>query len=183
MKQMNKKIKIILLLLFSNAMAFAQKIPANIYKGGNGDGWASLNHLQSSANIFKGGNGDGWASLNYLQNSADIFKGGSGDGWASLNYIQNSTNIFKGGSGDGWASADFLIVTYIFNGNGNWSKPINWIGNKVPPSTVSAGVQIMINPAPGGDCILDVPLTISGGASLTVAPNARFILQSNLTLQ
>ena len=177
---MNKKISCIILLLFLNTLAFAQ---VNIFKGGNGDGWSSLNYAQSSTNIFKGGSGDGWTTLNYAQSGSNIFKGGSGDGWISLNYTQGSTNIFKGGNGDGWASADTLVATYIFNGNGDWSKPNNWIGNKIPPSTVPAGVQIMINPISGGECILDVPLMMLPGSSLTLDANAKFMVQSNLLLQ
>jgi len=79
-----------------------------IFKGGNGDGWSSVNHVQVSNNIFKGGNSDGWAAQTYVQSTAGIFKGGSGDGWDAKSYIQGTTAIFKGGSSDGWSALNFI---------------------------------------------------------------------------
>jgi uncharacterized repeat protein (TIGR03803 family) len=116
-----------------HSLNFAQANTSNIFKGGIGDGWHSLNFAQASSNIFKGGIGDGWHSLNFAQASSNIFKGGVGDGWASQNYLQSSTNIFKGGTGDGWASA-FSSSSYISSitdyfrtrASGNWNNVSTW---------------------------------------------------------
>ena len=115
MKQVNKKINIFILLLFSNTFLFAQN-PA-IFKGGSADGWISANYLQAGSNIFKGGNADGWSSLNFSQNTTNIFHGGVADGWVSQNYSQSSSNIFKGGAGDGWDMKNFIQSDFnIFTG-------------------------------------------------------------------
>lgn len=96
---------VIIVLCFNN-FSFAQNNA--IFKGGNADGWNSLNYNQIGGNIFKGGVADGWNSLSYIQNGGNIFRGGIGDGWASRNYVQQSNNIFTGGIGDGWASRNYI---------------------------------------------------------------------------
>ena len=130
MEQMNKEIKIFLLLLLLNAGTFAQnnaiffggsadgwtaqnlvQASNNIFKGGSADGWSAQNYLQAGGggNIFKGGSGDGWDVRNYLQGGGGtIYKGGSGDGWDSKNYIQSNVSLFKGGFGDGWDSKNYM---------------------------------------------------------------------------
>jgi hypothetical protein len=88
-------------------------------------------------------------------------------------------------------NADFWIVklapdvsnpVYTFTGNGNWDIPANWSSNVVPPAIVPAGAQIIIKPQPGGECILNVPVTISNGASLWIVPGAAFNASSNLSI-
>lgn len=119
MKQVNKKISIVLLMLFAATGSFAQN-PA-IFKGGVADGWVSRNFAQGGSNIFKGGTADGWATQNFIQNNSNIFKGGVADGWASQNYSPNSTNIFKGGDADGYASLNFTQsnLNIFKGGNGD----------------------------------------------------------------
>ena len=78
--------------------------------------------------------------------------------------------------------ATTAVTTLTFNGNGNWSNAANWSNNQVPTSPVPAGTQIVINPQAGGECILNVPVTISNGSSLSVAPGAKFRIAGNLTI-
>ncbi|MBL0357948.1 MAG: carboxylesterase family protein [Chitinophagaceae bacterium] len=73
--------------------------------------------------------------------------------------------------------------TFTFNGNGNWNVPANWLNNRVPVSPVSAAVHIIISPQTGGSCILNVPVTISSTAQLTVVPGAIFNISGNLVVQ
>ena len=88
-----------------------------IFKGGNADGWNSLNYVQAGSNIFKGGIADGWSSLNYLQAGFNIFKGGAGNGWDSKNYVQSNVSIFSGGKADGWDSKNYVQSSVsIFSG-------------------------------------------------------------------
>lgn len=72
-------------------------------------------------------------------------------------------------------------TTYSFTGNGNWNITTNWRYDSMPPSLITAGSQIMIDPAPGGKCLLNIPYTLSPGAKLTVAAETEFVVQGNLT--
>ncbi|MEO6720723.1 MAG: peptidoglycan DD-metalloendopeptidase family protein, partial [Ferruginibacter sp.] len=60
------------------------------------------------------------------------------------------------------------ITGYTFNGKNNWSDAGNWSNNTKPPAILPAGSEIIINPLGAGECIVDQPQTISGGAKLTV---------------
>ncbi len=75
------------------------------------------------------------------------------------------------------------FTTYIFNGNGNWSDSVNWRYNLVPPSTLIAGNEIIIDPVGGGSCALDIPYTLPAGAKLTVNAGKKFLVQGNLIVQ
>jgi hypothetical protein len=75
------------------------------------------------------------------------------------------------------------FTTYIFNGNGNWSDSFNWRYNLVPPSTLIAGNEIIIDPVAGGSCTLDIPYTLPAGAKLTVNAGKKFLVQGNLIVQ
>lgn len=76
-----------------------------------------------------------------------------------------------------------LTPIYIFTGNGNWDEANNWYNNKVPPSTINSGSEIVINPVPGGQCILNIAYILSPGAKLTVNAAKNFVIQDNLTIQ
>lgn len=71
---------------------------------------------------------------------------------------------------------------YTFNGNGNWSIASNWLGNSIPPTTVSGSIEIVISPSSGGECVLDVNQTVSNGAKLTVQTGKQFRVTGNLNL-
>ena len=72
---------------------------------------------------------------------------------------------------------------YTFTGNGNWNNAANWVGSSIPPTPLTTGKEIIINPQIGGECILNIAQTISTGAKLTLAPNARFKIAGSLTQQ
>ena len=65
-------------------------------------------------------------------------------------------------------------VTYIFTGNGYWTQASNWQAGVVPPSVLPAGRVIIIDPQSGGECILNVPQTISAGATFVLQAPKRF---------
>jgi len=71
---------------------------------------------------------------------------------------------------------------YTFTGSGNFNNPANWQNNSAPPMQLQSGNQIIINPT-SGNCILNIPLTILPGGSITVAPGKNFIIQGNLTIR
>ncbi|MEO8108930.1 MAG: hypothetical protein ABI594_02810 [Ginsengibacter sp.] len=72
---------------------------------------------------------------------------------------------------------------YKFTGNGNWDNPINWSNNKMPPSTITAGSEIIIDPPVGSDCILNIPYTLSSDSILMVNAGKKFLIQGNLSIQ
>ncbi|MEO5892734.1 MAG: serine hydrolase domain-containing protein [Ferruginibacter sp.] len=74
-------------------------------------------------------------------------------------------------------------ITYYFTGNGNWNNTANWTNGLIPPAIVPSGQNIIVNPAAGGECILNINLTVSAGASLTVEPGKKFRIPGNLTVQ
>jgi parallel beta-helix repeat protein len=77
----------------------------------------------------------------------------------------------------------YTLLNYTFNGNGNWNIPGNWSSNTVPPSILTPGSQIIINPITGGQCMLNVSQTIMPGASLLVSANGKLKIPGKLTVQ
>jgi hypothetical protein len=77
----------------------------------------------------------------------------------------------------------FAAVTYTFTGNGNWDVTGNWSNNLIPPAVISPGSEIIIDPVPGGQCILNIAYTVSSGAKLTVKQAKNFVVQGKLLVQ
>lgn len=73
--------------------------------------------------------------------------------------------------------------TYRFTGNGNWSNPANWTDNMVPPLALPLGENIIIDPVAGGECVLDVNMTVTSAGSIMVMAGKRFRIPGNLTIQ
>jgi hypothetical protein len=71
-------------------------------------------------------------------------------------------------------------IKYIFTGNGNFSDVSQWQDGNKPPSVVPLGVEIIIDPAPGGQCILNTPLTLQSGAQLSVAPGKTLVVPNGV---
>jgi ELWxxDGT repeat protein len=72
-------------------------------------------------------------------------------------------------------------LTYTFNGNGNFTDASNWLGGNIPPSEITGGIEVIIDPAVGGQCILNVPFYIRPGAKLTIKDSKQFVVKGNLT--
>jgi hypothetical protein len=72
------------------------------------------------------------------------------------------------------------FTNYTFTGNGNWSDTANWQYNQVPPPTLVAGNEIIIDPVVGGMCELDIPYTLPAGTKLTVIAGKNFLVRGNL---
>lgn len=101
-------------------------------------------------------------------------------------YAANAANGNFSTSGDfiyATQTAASLQVVYTFTGNGLWSQAANWANNTLPPATLTGTGEIIINPTAGGACTLDIPQTMGSGTKLTLAPNARLIVQGNLLIQ
>jgi hypothetical protein len=76
-----------------------------------------------------------------------------------------------------------VITQFTFSGTGNWSNPANWQGGNIPPAVLPAGSTITINPTAGGECVLDVNMTVSPGAVLNVATGKTLRVTGNLIRQ
>ena len=74
---------------------------------------------------------------------------------------------------DGCNAAGF---TYVFNGTGNWSNAGNWALGYRPSNPLPHGSKVLIDHAPGGNCLLDVPFDLTEGVNLEIAPGKQFII-------
>jgi len=83
-----------------------------------------------------------------------------------------------------WGKIDSLSYkcNYTFIGNGNWSIASNWANNRIPPSTLQKEAVITINPIAGGECVLDVPQTITAGTNIKIPTNVKFRITGNLEI-
>lgn len=73
--------------------------------------------------------------------------------------------------------------TYTFVGNGNWDNAANWSNSIIPPTPLPATNNIVINPADGGQCILNVQQAVNAGAGVTVNAGKQLLIQGNLRVQ
>lgn len=71
---------------------------------------------------------------------------------------------------------------FIFTGNGNWSDAGNWQNNQPPPAILPSNAAIIIDPLPGGECILDIAYSITNGKKITVLAGKKFLVQGNLII-
>jgi len=133
-----------------------------------------------------------------LSNNATNYKWNFGDGSDSSTAI-NPEHIFAAAGiypvqliAYNGALSDTLIInvrvnpvnqTYTFTGNGNWDDASNWSNNRIPPSPLPASNSIIINPAAGGECILNVQQTVNDGAGFTVNTGKHLLIQGNLRVQ
>ena len=69
------------------------------------------------------------------------------------------------------------FTKYTFTGNGNWSNPANCQYNLVPPFTLVAGNEIIIDPVAGGMCELDIPFTMPAGVKVTISAGKKFLVK------
>ncbi|MEP7107762.1 MAG: DNRLRE domain-containing protein [Ferruginibacter sp.] len=76
-----------------------------------------------------------------------------------------------------------VAASFTFTGSGNWNDASNWSNNNIPPATLPADAEIIIDPLSDGECVLNVPQTISTGGKLTVQANKKFRITGNLTIQ
>lgn len=111
----------------------------------------------------------------------------AGDDTVSFYYAGNAANGL-GSSGDfiyaGSKKINIVTTTYTFTGNGNWSNAANWANNTLPPSNIAGShITIVIDPPLNGECILDVPQTISSAANLVVKDGKKFRVLNNLTVK
>ena len=83
-----------------------------------------------------------------------------------------------------WGKIDSLCYKccYTFTANGNWDVAANWGNNLIPPAILNKEAVITISPLPGGECILNVPQTISSGTNLIIPSSIKFSVLGNLEI-
>ncbi len=74
-------------------------------------------------------------------------------------------------------------IGYTFTGTGNWNEATNWSNNKIPPASLPAAAEIMIDPISNGECVLNIPQIILSGGKLTVRANKKFRITGDLIIQ
>jgi hypothetical protein len=72
---------------------------------------------------------------------------------------------------------------YRFTGNGNWNVAANWSEGIIPPATLPPSDMIIVDPVAGGECVLNVTMTVSSAGNITVASGKRFRIPGNLIVQ
>ena len=73
-------------------------------------------------------------------------------------------------------------TNYVFTGNGNWSVASNWKNNLLPPAVLPANSQIIIDPADNGECVADIPYTVTTGKKIIVLSNKKLAIKGNLII-
>lgn len=76
-----------------------------------------------------------------------------------------------------------MASIYKFTGDGNWDVAANWSGNQVPPAVLPGGSELIIDPAAGGRCVLNIAYTVSKGCLITVKPGKNFLVAGSLNMQ
>jgi len=102
----------------------------------------------------------------------------------SVRFANN--NVWVSGDGINDLGQSFVVAaasTYTFIGSGNWSDDANWENNRKPPVILTAGKEIIINPASTNACILNTNQTIAMGARITIAPGKQLLIPGNLSIQ
>jgi glucose/arabinose dehydrogenase len=79
--------------------------------------------------------------------------------------------------------SDGPVLQYTFTGNGNWTDAANWSNNTIPSTTSPSGSVIVITPTAGGECVVNVPISISLGMKIRVENSKLLRMSSNLSFQ
>lgn len=75
-----------------------------------------------------------------------------------------------------------LPAVYTFTGTGDWDDPSNWQNAQIPGNYIPEWITVVINPG-SGNCLLNIPVTISKGAKLVVKEGKNLIINGKLTVK
>ena len=79
--------------------------------------------------------------------------------------------------------SDGPVLQYTFTGNGNWTDASNWSNNAVPSMASPSGSVIIINPTLGGECVVNMPVSINSGTKIKIENSKLLRMNSNLSFQ
>lgn len=71
-------------------------------------------------------------------------------------------------------------LVYRFIGNGNFTDVANWQNGMLPPNPLPSGAEIIIDNIVGGQCILNISLTVNPNAKVSVLTGRRLTILGNL---
>lgn len=135
----------------------------------------------SNSTNYPGGSSYTVYGLSYSNTSPSLSSFAGSDFNTLTNALLTNT-VYCGNISKNSASVTVLTL-YTFNGNGNWNVAANWSNNIIPPSPLPQYSKIVIAPSGAGECILNVPMTVSQGGQLTVEPGKKFRVLGNLTIE
>ena len=75
-----------------------------------------------------------------------------------------------------------VMGSYVFEGNGNWSNSANWLYGLVPPTVIPSGLNVLIKPVAGGECVSGT-ITIQPGGRLAVDPGKKLVVNGSIIQQ
>jgi len=75
-----------------------------------------------------------------------------------------------------------LQKVYVFNGNGNWEDPANWMNSEIPLTVTKKGDVILILPTASGVCSINSMVTIAPAVSLIVPTGVQLNVNGNLEI-
>jgi trimeric autotransporter adhesin len=75
-----------------------------------------------------------------------------------------------------------LPPRYTFTGNGNWDDAGNWTNGAVPPLTLPNNAEVVIDPVPAGECVLDRAQQIKPGTKMMVKPGKKLRITGSLII-
>lgn len=76
-----------------------------------------------------------------------------------------------------------LRATYIFSGNGNWSASNNWTDYVLPANPLAGNSQVIVDPIPGGHCLLDIPFSVATGTIFRINMGKQLTVPGNLIIK
>jgi hypothetical protein len=121
-----------------------------------------------------------WKTANVTIHDAVINQGGLlGSDFLLMNN-DGINDIFHGIEVD---ITRIACTTYTFTGSGNWNISSNWSNNKIPPATLPACSEILINPIGNEECVLNITQTISSGGKINVVAGKNFRIPGNLFIK
>jgi trimeric autotransporter adhesin len=73
-------------------------------------------------------------------------------------------------------------LLYIFTGNGSWDNPANWWRGEIPISPLFGNMEVVIDPIPGGEAVLERPQQTNNGSRIVVKTGKKLRINGNLTI-
>lgn len=71
----------------------------------------------------------------------------------------------------------FINIYGSTPGDGNWANPANWTNDRVPPNIITAGMEVVISPIVGNECIFTGQLFVQPGGKITVQPGKKLTVK------
>jgi hypothetical protein len=80
-----------------------------------------------------------------------------------------------------WVSG--MRQSFIFWGNGTWATASNWTDKLMPPTTPARPSQVIIDPLPGGTCLVAAPVALAAGLPLVLQRGKQLQVQQEMRWQ